>query len=241
MVTNHRPSASVVVARWASRPGKAVIFDFNGTLSDDEPILLHLFSDMFLEHLGWRLEPNYYFSVLAGRSDREIIEAVVSEQRGSDPTLVENLLAERRVRYFELVARESPIRDETIKLVEFLTLSRVPLGIVTGAQRPDVDYVLAGRGLTTSFPTIISEEDVAHGKPDPEGFRIAAAAMQVSPDSVLVFEDSIYGIRAAKAAGMYCIAVTGTRTAGDLSPAADAVVDHLDTQLFTILSGGIDD
>lgn len=231
---------SSVVERWAARPGRAVIFDFNGTLSDDEPILFQVFSGMFLEHLGWTLTSQDYFSHLAGRSDREIIETVLDDLHRADPDLVERLLAERRTRYFDLVAQRSPVLDETLGLVELLAEHRVPVGIVTGAQRADVDYVLAHRRMDSHFVTIVAEEDVTDGKPHPEGFLSAAGQMEVDPGSVLVFEDSLFGVRAAKAAGMDCIAVTGTHPAEGLAALADSVVDRLTPEILATVLAGTD-
>jgi beta-phosphoglucomutase len=220
-------AARQLVSDWATEPGRAVIFDFNGTLSDDEPILLRLYAEMFREHLDWELTPPHYFAALAGLSDREIIERVVLAHGGGDVPLVERLLAERRVRYCRLVEEHSPVLPPTVELVSQLLADGVALAIVTGAQRIDVDFVLARSPLAGAFPVIVSEEDVTRGKPDPEGFLIAARALGVEASSILVFEDSVHGVQAAHMAGMACIAVEGTRTRAELAEWADAVVSHL--------------
>jgi len=216
-----------------------VVFDFNGTLSNDEPLLLRLYADMFRRRLSWELTSEDYFRRLAGRSDREIVATVVAERGSDDAALVEELLDERLARYRELVAERSPIEPASGALVRLLHAHRVPMAIVTGALRPDVDLVLERSGLARVFGVIVTEEDVSRGKPDPEGFRSALSALGVDPSSALAFEDSIYGIRAAKAAGMSCIGVVGTSPRSELDAVADGVVDALGPDLFeSVLAGG---
>jgi len=198
-----------VVRRWAERPDRAVIFDFNGTLSDDEPILLRIFTELFSEHLGWRMSAEDYAERLLGHSDREIVEIAVREHGGGDQALVERLMERRRGRYAELVAARSPITDAAAQLVAALHTSGVPMAIVTGAQRDDVLAVLDNCATGTRINLLVTEEDVQRGKPDPEGFTKGAVLMGVEPADVLVFEDSVPGIRGAVAAGMACIAVVG--------------------------------
>jgi beta-phosphoglucomutase len=213
------------------------VFDFNGTLSNDEPLLLRVYTELFRRHLGWDLTPDDYFRRLAGRSDREIIETAVAEHAVGDATLVDTLFEERRDRYRELVAERSPIEPAAAALVGLLRAHAVPLAIVTGAQRVDVDLVLGRSDLATAFDVIVTEEDVRRGKPHPEGFELAAGRLGADPSAVLVFEDSVFGIRAAHGAGMSCIGVVGTKTRRELEREADAVVDELSPALFDGLLG----
>ncbi|MET0843970.1 MAG: HAD family phosphatase [Mycetocola sp.] len=204
-----RPQVEDVMREWGERANRAVIFDFNGTLSDDEPILLSIFTDLFSRYLGWQMSPQEYAERLLGHSDREIVEIAVREHRGDKPGLVEELLARRRDRYKELVAARSPITDSAAELVAHLARREVPMAIVTGAQREDVLAVLNSCSTGDHIDLLVAEEDVERGKPDPEGFLAGAALLGVEPGDVLVFEDSVPGIRGALAAGMRCVAVTG--------------------------------
>jgi beta-phosphoglucomutase len=222
---------------WAAIPGRGVIFDFNGTLSNDEPVLLRIFTELFAEHLHRTLTPDDYYSRLAGHSDREIIEMVVADvapgavTAGGEP-LVDLLLAQRRRRYCELVEVSSPITPAAAALVRRLSQAGVPLAIVTGAQRLDVEFVLERSTIAGLVRLVVTEEDVTRGKPDPEGFLAGAAGLGLDPRSLLVFEDSLAGIRAAKAAGMMCVAVEGTRAAAALAAEADSVVTGLSPDLM---------
>ena len=82
---------------------------------------------------------------------------------------------------------------------------------------------------------VVTEEDVTRGKPDPEGFLRAARALGVEPHEVLVLEDSLAGVRAAKAAGMRCVAVTGTHDTATLAAEGVTVVDVLSPALLDLL------
>lgn len=218
------------------RADRAVLFDFNGTLSDDEPVLTELFREMFAQHLGWQMTTHDYLTRLAGYSDREIIERVVIEQVGDDPKLVEHLMAERRRRYADHVRTQSPIRPDTVAFVRRLAAAEVPMGIVTGAQRADVDLVLANSDLRPHLPVIVCEEDVSHGKPDPEGYLAGAALLDAAPRSVLVLEDSVAGAAAARAAGMTVVGVEGTGSSQALSAVVDAIVPTLHEGLLEVVS-----
>ena len=215
------------IERWATRNDRSVLFDFNGTLSNDEPVLFRMYVEMFGEHLGYQLSEAEYYESLAGRSDPEIIHAVVNTHGDGTAATVERLLGEVDDRYRALVNERSPIEDETVALLDLLDTYRVPYGIVTGATRPSVEYVLAHRGIRPRFNVIVTEEDVVHGKPDPEGFFLGARQLAVEPESIMVFEDSLFGLAGASAAGMTTIGVVGTKTATELAAHADEVVDAL--------------
>lgn len=217
---------------------RAVLFDFNGTLSDDEPILERVFGEIFMAYLGWRLPVEEYYRRFAGRSDREIVEIAVTERAGGLPgnePLVERLLALRRERYLQLVAQECPVRGHTEALVRALAAGGRALGIVTGAQRSDVDFVLGLSGVVDCFRVVVAAEDVARGKPDPEGFLSAAERLGVLPAETVVLEDSLAGVRAAAAAGMRCIGVVGTHDAQTLAGEGVPTVDRLGPAVTDLL------
>lgn len=216
--------ARSIVEQWAGTPNPAVIFDFNGTLSDDEPILYRIFEELFATHLQWSMTREDYQRDLLGHSDREIIEKAVALS-GVDVD-VDRLLELRKHRYRDLVAGDNPIRSDTVELVRRLAGHDVPMAIVTGAQRDDVMAVLRNSPAGEFIGVVVAEEDVRRGKPDPEGFLAGAALLNRHPGSVLVFEDSVPGVRAALAAGMRCIAVAA-QPGADLSDAAPAVVERL--------------
>jgi HAD superfamily hydrolase (TIGR01509 family) len=223
--------ARQVMSDWANAQRPAVIFDFNGTLSDDEPILFRIFGELFDEHLSWTMTQQDYDSQLLGHSDREIVEkalqmAGAQQIAGIHGRDVDALLALRKKRYRELVADDNPIQPDTVRLVELLAEHGVPLAIVTGAQRDDVRAVLENSPVGELIGIVVAEEDVTRGKPDPEGFLTGAAQLGCAPTDIVVFEDSVPGVRGALAAGMRCIAVSAAPS-DELTAVAPALIPRL--------------
>ena len=217
--------AREVISDWATAQRPAVIFDFNGTLSDDEPILFRIFGELFDEHLGWAMTRQDYDSRLLGHSDREIVEKAL-QITGAHDRDVDSLLALRKRRYRELVADDNPIQPDTVRLVRLLAEHGVPQAIVTGAQRDDVRAVLESSPVGELISIVVAEEDVTRGKPDPEGFLAGAAQLGCAPTDIVVFEDSVPGVHGALAAGMRCIAV-GAAPSDELTAVAPALIPRL--------------
>jgi beta-phosphoglucomutase-like phosphatase (HAD superfamily) len=197
---------------------RALAFDFNGTLSDDEPVLCAIFSELFAE-LGRPLSEEQYFEHLVGLSDPEIVRAWL----GEDHPELEAVLAERVSRYRAIVGDGSTVRLEVRDAVLYAA-ERVPVAVVSGALRSEVEPVLAAAGLTEVVAAIVTADDVQRGKPDPEGYVKALALLDrgLAAEEVTVFEDTEAGVAAAKAAGMRCVAVLGT-----LAPERLALADEL--------------
>jgi HAD superfamily hydrolase (TIGR01509 family) len=224
-------SATEVLEQWLRSHQPAVIFDFNGTLSDDEHILFDIFRHLFGRHLDWVMTEDDYRDQFLGRSDREIIErAVALHGRGTDEEVAE-LLRLRQGVYQQRVADENPIDDDAVRLVKLLADNQIPVAIVTGAQRDDVLAVLRTSPTGELFSVLIAEEDVTNGKPHPEGFLTAARLLQRRPLDVLVFEDSVPGVQGAVAAGMLCVAV-GNQPSAELRAVAPAIVPTLSTEVL---------
>jgi HAD superfamily hydrolase (TIGR01509 family) len=201
---------------------RAVIFDFNGTLSDDEPILCEIFMHLFAEH-GKPMSAQEYFDRLVGLSDPEIVRAWL----GDDDPEVEAVIEERTRRYRDAVADGSSVHEHVREAVRFAA-SRVPLAICSGAARAEIEPVVDAAGLAACFETIVSSDDVAHGKPDPEGYAKALAALDIDPADSLVVEDTEAGIGSARAAGVGRVVALQTTLDPRRLIEADLLIDRLD-------------
>jgi HAD superfamily hydrolase (TIGR01509 family) len=211
---------------------RAVIFDFNGTLSQDEPILCEIFVELFAEH-GKPMSAQEYFDELAGLSDPEVVRTWLGREHPD----VDEVIRERIVRYRAAVADGSSIPDEVRAAVRDAA-ERVPVAIVSGAAREEIEPVLEAAGLRAAFTVLVSSDDVERGKPEPDGYVRALELLDgdLAPADALVFEDTEAGIAAAKAAGMRCIAVLGTLAPERLA-AADEIVERIDVPLLRRLLG----
>jgi beta-phosphoglucomutase len=204
---------------------RAVVFDFNGTLSDDEPILCEIFQELFAEH-GRPLSAQEYFDELAGLSDPEIVRKWL----GADHPAIGDVIEKRISRYRERVADGSSVPRPRREAVGYAA-ERVPVGIVSGAARAEIEPVLAAAGLAQHVSFLVAAEDVERGKPDPDGYERAVALLDVQPSEVLVFEDTEAGVAAAKSAGTRAIAVLGTLAPERLAK-ADEIVPAVDVALM---------
>jgi beta-phosphoglucomutase len=211
---------------------RAVIFDFNGTLSQDEPILCEIFVELFAEH-GRPLSAQDYFDELAGLSDPEIVRTWL----GRDHPDVDDVIEERIRRYRAAVGDGSSVPEDTRAAVRYAA-ERVPLAIVSGAARAEIEPVVEAAGLADLFLAIVPAEDVPKGKPQPDGYLHALTLLDgdLAAADVLVFEDTEAGVAAAKGAGMRCFAVLGTLAPERLAR-ADEIVERIDVHLMKRLLG----
>jgi beta-phosphoglucomutase len=213
-------------------PVQAVIFDFNGTLSHDEPILCEIFCELFAEY-GRPLSPQEYFDELAGLSDPEIVRTWL----GRDHPSVDEVIERRIARYRELVADGSSVSGAMREAVRYAA-ARVPIGIVSGAAEVEIAPVIDAAGLGDLVAAIVAAEDVAEGKPHPAPYLRALELLDdgLGASDVLVFEDTEAGVASAKAAGMRCVAVLGT-VAPERLAEADEIVPAIDAELIQRLLG----
>ena len=200
----------------------AVVFDFNGTLSDDEPLLARVYQEQFAE-LGRPITAAEYFEHLAGHTDEH---AYLRWFGSADIALIED----RINRYNALAADGSTVDEETRAAVRFAA-ERVPVAIVSASARREIEPVLSAAGLSDAFTLIVCHDDVANGKPDPECYLTAARRLGVDPARMLVFEDTEVGIAAAKSAGARVVGLTRTLRPARLA-AADELVDRIDRPLL---------
>lgn len=205
---------------------RAIAFDFNGTLSDDERIHARIYAGLFGER-GRPLTARQYFDELAGLSDPEIVRRWL----GLDTPDVDALVAQRIERYRAAVADGSTVAEPVRAAVRYAA-ARVPVAVVSSAAREELEPVLAAAEIASAVRAIVAVEDVVEPKPHPEGYLRALELLGdgLRAEDVLVFEDTDAGIAAAKAAGMRCVAVEGTLSADRLA-AAEVVAPALDVEL----------
>jgi beta-phosphoglucomutase len=214
------------------KPVQAIIFDFNGTVSDDEPVLCEIFQGLF-EERGRPLSTQEYYDELAGLSDPEIALTWL----GRDFPDVDSFVAERVQRYRDAVADGSTIHEHVREAVRYAA-ERVPLAICSGAARSEIEPVVEAAGLAPLFVGIVSSDDVVDGKPHPEGYLKALELVGPTegPAHVLGIDDTEAGVASAKNAGLLTFAKTGTLDPHRLAR-ADELIDRIDVPLMQRVLG----
>jgi beta-phosphoglucomutase len=207
---------------------RALLLDFNGTLSDDEPVLCRIFQELFAEE-GKPLAEEQYYERLAGFSDREIVRMWLGRD---DPALVE-----RKIERYRELADGATVDDEARAAVREAT-EAVTVAVVSGSARAEIVPVLEAAGLTGAITLIVSSDDIARSKPDPEGYLLALHLLGLEPSDAAAVEDSEAGVAAAKAARLYTAAVTTTLPAKRLS-GADEIASRFDRDLIARLLSNV--
>ena len=181
---------------------QAVIFDLDGVIVDSHPAHMQAWRTFF-HSLGLNISDKDLLFVLEGQKREDILRHFLG-----------NLTADQ-VRHYgakkEELFRDSVQQLKTIPgLAEFLNCletSGIPMALASSASRGRAEYILDELEIRRRFAVIITGDDVARGKPDPAIFRLAAQSLGVDPGSVLVCEDAVSGVEAAKEAGMKCLAI----------------------------------
>ena len=221
---------------------RAVIFDFNGIIVDDEPIHFELFQKVFAEE-GIALAKDAYYARYLGFDDRGAFSFGYREHNRplSDDKLAE--LIERKAIYYQESIRNHVAIFPGVKSLVVDLAKNLPLVVASGALRNEIETILTTSGLINHFKVIISAEDVERGKPEPDIFLKALAVLNqqnsnrnpIAATDCVVIEDSKEGIKGARSAGMKCLAVTNSHPT-ELLNEANAVVKTLKTVTLDFLS-----
>jgi len=216
----------------------AVIFDMDGTLVDSEVIAEQVVLALLEEH---GLDTgNLDAARFHGWTWENTAAGLVRLFPSLDGVPVADELARRFSERFEAdFPREIPGATAAVRRA----VTSFDTAIVSSSERDAIDYVVAGLGIAELLDVIVSSEDCTRSKPDPQGYLIAAERLGREPPRCLVFEDSLAGLTAARAAGMRAVAVTQGKTGAALAAVrarADLAVqdfEALPASFFDLLDG----
>ncbi|MFN6963130.1 MAG: HAD family hydrolase [Pyrinomonadaceae bacterium] len=206
---------------------KALLFDFNGVVINDEPIQMRIYQQVLADH-GIALSEADYYSAL-GMDDKTFVQnAFARAGAAADELKTLDVVTAKSQLWREEVAAEVPLFPNVENFIR-KAANEMALGIVSMSNRADIEYILERTDLTDCFEIIVSAEDVDKPKPDPqcyrEGFRkldlarIAAGHLPMVHSECVVIEDAPPGVAAARAADLQVLGVTNTVAAGDLRAA----------------------
>jgi len=215
---------------------KAVLFDFNGVIINDEPVHKELIEQILLEE-NLRPDATEHNEVCLGRSDRACLATILSRRgRVVSDEFLDKLLAKKTQRYRQRLQEKEqlPIYEGIANFINELWQGGLILALVTGARREDVEYILDRINLREPFAAIVTSDDIQTSKPNPEGYLKAVDSLnqiyphrQLTPQNCLVIEDTPSGIEAAKTAKMQVVGVANTYPLHMLQRQANWAVDYL--------------
>jgi len=201
----------------------AAIFDMDGVIVDSHAAHIRTWKRLLLS-LGKSLSDADLDFVRQGIKRQEILRHFLGELNHEQVQVhcrAKDLLFQSEVKNIKLVPGARP-------LLEDLKCACVPMALASCGSAPRVHGLLSHLRLRHYFTAVVTGDDVAIGKPHPEIFHEAAAQLRAHPAESVVFEDSIAGVRGAKAAGMKCIAIADRRHAYALvQEGADHVLPDL--------------
>ncbi|MHC4646809.1 MAG: HAD family hydrolase [Planctomycetota bacterium] len=210
----------------------AVIFDFDGVITDSEILHLRAFNRT-LSRFAIHIARKDYYKDYLGLTDLDLLAALA--EKGLLKVAageVEQLAAQKEEIFAQLAETQGTIIDGVREFLRMLSQNAVPMAICSGALLAEIELILGKAGLRDFFGAIVSAEQVKRGKPYPDGFLLTLEKLNqrgteaIVAGQCVVIEDSHWGLEAAKAAGMHTVAITNSYDAEQLST-AERIVGHL--------------
>jgi beta-phosphoglucomutase len=211
---------------------RAVIFDFDGVITDSEILHLRAFNQVLAQY-GVEISTKDYYKDYLGLSDLDFFNALIDKKVLQKPAKgIESLAREKTEEFEELAKTEGRIIEGVREFLQMLSQYEIPMAICSGALLTEIELVLDQARLRSFFEVIVSAEFVKKGKPSPEGFLLTLKKLNhgrqnlISASQCVVVEDSRWGLEAARAAGMHSVAVTNSYEANQLT-LAEKVIGRL--------------
>jgi HAD superfamily hydrolase (TIGR01509 family) len=216
-------------------PLRAIIFDFNGVIVDDETPHLLMFQRALREE-GLSLTQEEYYGTYLGMDERNCLAALIRKARGTRDPACEQRVHDRKVALFRTyTATHKPDLFPGAAGFVLQAGNRYRLAVASGGKREQIADALRDTPIERAFPVIVSAEDTTTGKPDPAVYLLTLKKLNdatptpeppLTSAECLVIEDSLAGIQSARAAGMKVVGVATTYPAAALKE-ADAVYPSL--------------
>ncbi|MBW4465561.1 MAG: HAD family phosphatase [Pegethrix bostrychoides GSE-TBD4-15B] len=215
---------------------KAVLFDFNGVLINDEPLHSKLLEQILIAE-NLRPNPDEFREVCLGRSDRACLSELLARRgRVVAADYLDKLIIKKSQAYLQQIAaiERLPSYAGLKDFIFQLKAAGIVMAVVSGAVRSEIELVLQRLDLAQQFAVIVAGDEIWQSKPDPAGYLLAVQrlnqrdpALQLQPAECLVIEDSFAGIAAGKAAGMQVVGVANSYPFHMMQRLSNWAVDYL--------------
>jgi beta-phosphoglucomutase len=184
---------------------KAVIFDWDGTLADTKKAVVQSFQKV-LSEAGCRVSDEFIERRIGIGTKKTIIEAYRECHMRLDVLTLEKL-AKEKIRIQAKLTDIVILLEGVTELLEALR-GKTKIALATMSHRKVIDKLLIAKKIGGYFDVVVTADEITKPKPDPEVFLVSATKLGVKPEDCVVVEDSVFGVKAAKAAKMKCIAVS---------------------------------
>ncbi|MFW9826042.1 MAG: HAD family hydrolase [Candidatus Thorarchaeota archaeon] len=192
-----------------------VIFDMDGVLADTSSI--HFESWVKLaEEIGITFTKSF-FERTFGQQSPSIVRELVGQE--ADELLIRNWANLKEYYYRDMVKGKLRPLPGVLKIISQLKALGFKLAVGSSGPSENVELLLVTLQIKHNFDVVITAKEVQNGKPEPDVFIMAAKALNLPPENCIVIEDAPVGIKAARAAGMNCIALTTTHNEEELNGA----------------------
>ena len=192
---------------------KAVIFDLNGVIINDERIHQESWRQLCKKY-NLNLTEEEFKQKVFGRTEADVLEYLFHRKLNEDEI---NKYSAERVKIAMNIFRPKMALTTGLKnFLDDLQSNIVPVAIATSSRVPYTNFILDGLEIRKYFSIVVTAEEIEKGKPDPEIYLSASKKLMADPNACVVFEDSVSGIKSGKAAGMYVVAITTTHGEDEL-------------------------
>jgi beta-phosphoglucomutase family hydrolase len=200
---------------------RAALFDMDGVIAETEHVHIEAEKQTLRKYDVQITEDELH--LYTGTTAKQMFMELIAKYKLD--TTFEKIFKEKEQIMFKLLEKDTQPVKGVIELLCKLQEKHVKLAVASSSHRRLVQYVLKKLEITELFDSIITAEDVAHGKPDPEIFLKSAKRLKVSPAECLVVEDAKLGVEAAKQAGMKCLGYRNPHSGNQDLSKADIVTD----------------
>lgn len=204
---------------------EAVIFDMDGVLVDSEPHHVEIEKKLF-QKFGLPVTEKEHVGYMGTATDTMWKKVNQNHQGGLDVAEMLKLNYQECNNHFSSLEKMEPMPG-LVNVLEVIKKRNIPMAVASSSSFETINIILEKAELKNYFQQIVSSSMVAISKPDPDIFLHAAQLLQADPANCMVIEDSSNGVKAAKAAGMFCVAYSGAAT-GQKQPEADIQINHFE-------------
>ncbi|UCE48906.1 MAG: HAD family phosphatase [Phycisphaerales bacterium] len=216
---------------------RAVIFDFDGVITDSEILHLRAFNKSLVP-FGIEITTKDYYQNYLSFSDFDCYKALIDHGLLKvEQQQIGHLIKHKSEIFEELARSEGRTIEGVHEFLEMLEQNGILMAICSGSLLVEIELMLDEAKLRHFFRAIVSAEQVRKGKPHPEGFLLALQKLNegctppLTADQCVAIEDSHWGLEAGNAAGMHTIAVTNSYDAGQLTMAGKIVARLTDLSM----------